>query len=104
MKGFFSQLVQLAEAYLVQKCTSRQISFWQDWLRALADALPAFKAFRVAEKSNNSTAVTAEHFKAIEAFAKQQEKIDKEIASFADFVSERVDEIKRDEECKSSKK
>lgn len=66
MKSITTQLKNLALAY-IRRMTPCELSVWQDWLRALADALPALK--RDEDKR------TLDELRDCARFAKQQERL-----------------------------
>ena len=98
----WSKIAHLAYAYIAQ-CTPRQISIWQDYLRALADALPAMQAFEIARKSDNYKNVTSRNLEDFERFVHAQQKLynSEEIESFCAFSTAKLE---KEEEELSSKK
>lgn len=106
-KRLVKELVYLADAY-IGRCTPRQISMWQDYLRALAAALPAIQSASIARQTGKRArdCLTSYDAEAYRNWAKQQQKIfdEKELESFADFS---VTKMREDEEASrelSSKK
>ena len=70
MKSINTQLKNLAFAYL-RRLTPFEISLWQDWLRAVADALPALR--------RDEKLRTSDELRDCELLAKQQERLNLEL-------------------------